>query len=58
LKEFTQFAVDKKFFGVPTFVVNDDYERFIWGQDKLEWVKDMCRGWKPPTLDSVGGSKL
>jgi len=52
LQENTSLAVSKGMFGVPTYVVNGDYDRFVWGQDRLDFVKDLCKGWKPPLLTS------
>lgn len=51
LRRNTDCAVSHGFFGVPTYVVNNDYQRFIWGQNRLDWVKDMCCGWKPTLLN-------
>ena len=48
LKDNSEFAVKKKMFGVPTYVVNQAYDRFCFGQDRMYFVKDLCRGWKPP----------
>ena len=48
LKDNSSFAVKKGMFGVPCYVVNGDYDRFCWGQDRMYFVKDMCCGWKPP----------
>ena len=54
LKDNTEFAKKKGLFGVPSYVVNGDYDRFIWGQEKLDFVKDLCCGWKPLVdIDSV-----
>ena len=51
LKRNTDFAIQKGMFGVPTYVVNKDYDRFCWGQDRMCFVKDLCCGWKPPTIN-------
>lgn len=57
LRDNTQWARDKGMFGVPSHVINGQYQRFIWGQDKLDMVKDLCCGWNPcVNLDS--SSKL
>eukprot|EP01084_Bolivina_argentea_P186507 321479_1 len=53
LKENTDFAIKKGMFGCPTYVVNKDYNRFCWGQDRLYFVKDLCCGWKPPIVNSA-----
>jgi len=50
LQDNTAFAVSKGIFGVPAFVVNGDYDRLVWGQDRIDFVKDLCNGWKPPLL--------
>eukprot|EP01084_Bolivina_argentea_P089607 161652_1 len=47
LRNNTEFAKEKGMFGVPSYVINGDYHRFIWGQEKLDFVKDLCCGWKP-----------
>ena len=47
LRNNTEFAKEKGMFGVPTYVLNQDYNRFIWGQEKLDMVKDLCCGWHP-----------
>eukprot|EP01083_Nonionella_stella_P165860 552892_1 len=52
LKDTTDFAIKKGMFGVPTYVVNEDYDRFCWGQDRMYFVKDLCCGWKPPTTNA------
>ena len=42
LRNNTDFATKKKgMFGVPSYVVNNDYHQFIWGQQKLHFVKDL-----------------
>lgn len=50
LKDNSSFAISKGMFGVPSYVVNKDYDRFCWGQDRMYFVKDLCCGWKPPTM--------
>jgi len=52
LQDNTSFAVSKGIFGVPAYVVNGDFDRLVWGQDRLDLVKDLCNGWKPPLLTS------
>eukprot|EP01084_Bolivina_argentea_P186506 321478_1 len=58
LKDNTDFAVKKGMFGCPNYVVNKDYDRFCFGQDRMYFVKDMCCGWKPPILLSNKKAKL
>ena len=50
LRKNTDFAISLGMFGVPSFVVNKDYDRFLWGQDRIYFVKDLCCGWKPPII--------
>ena len=57
LKENTALAIDKGMFGVPSYVVNGHYSRFIFGQDKMDFVKEMCHGWVPPTKSSIFSRK-
>eukprot|EP01083_Nonionella_stella_P008739 25257_1 len=57
LKDNTEHAKKHGMFGVPSYVVSNDYDRFIWGQDKLDIVKDLCCGWKP-MLDVISVAKL
>ena len=47
LRANTELARTKGLFGVPTYVVNGDYERFVWGGHRVDFVKDLCCGWKP-----------
>ena len=53
LKKNTSLAIDKGMFGVPTYVVNQDYQRFVFGQEKMDFVKEMCHGWVAPTKSSI-----
>ncbi|ETO36806.1 hypothetical protein RFI_00257 [Reticulomyxa filosa] len=50
LQDNTAFALDKGIFGLPMYAVNGDYDRIVWGQDRIDFVKDICKGWKPPVL--------
>jgi len=47
LRDNTQRAKDFGMFGVPSYVVNGDHERFLWGQETLDLVKDALCGWTP-----------
>ena len=53
LHKSTAFALSKGLFGVPAYAVNEDYERFVWGQDKMDLVKEMCHGWVAPLKSSI-----
>ena len=41
LKNLTNDAFKKEIFGAPTFIVND---KIFWGQDRLEYALEECRG--------------